>query len=154
MAPSIRPLGQRLTNYCGRPRETRAARAENERSAQHDEYGDEMAAPKIGEMNGRWAVLLKFVLATYPVVLVWAGWIQTSLHNVDNRVTAIEASRFTASDGAALRDRVMEKANVPPTIVVYRLDTMEAALVRIEAKIDRFHLPKAGTNGTRTDDGS
>ena len=29
----------------------------------------------IGNLNGRWAFLLKLFLATYPLVIAWGGWV-------------------------------------------------------------------------------
>ena len=36
-------------------------------------------AQQIGQMNGGWAVLLKMALATYPIVIGWAGWATVEL---------------------------------------------------------------------------
>ena len=116
-----------------------------------------MTQAKVGELNGRWALLLKVGLATYPIVLVlaisWAGWVtKETLRTIAFRDAGPRwtetASRLRR---AQLREWVVEYVaqNVPPQAVRTRLSALEQAsndiridvgkntimLVRIAAKL-------------------
>ena len=88
-------------------------------------------APKtIGSMNGTWAKWFKLVLATTP--LIWGSatafgkYAITELHTLDMRVTKIEESRFTNTDGQQL------------AVDVATLKEQARRIAFIEAKLDRL----------------
>ena len=56
----------------------------------------------VGSLNGKWAVLLKFALATYPMVVMWAVW-------ASSEIVTITATRFDIRDGIALRTELVAK---------------------------------------------
>ena len=63
----------------------------------------------IGNLNGRWAFLLKMFLATYPLVLAWGGWVTwETISCVEARANSrmAEDVRTVIRDVAAL-DRKM-----------------------------------------------
>ena len=58
--------------------------------------------------------------------------------SLDRRVTRIEANRFTEADGAALIERMNNKADrdeVPPPEVVVRLDRLEEDLREVKRDV-------------------
>lgn len=56
-----------------------------------------MSRTPIGQMNGWWGMLLRFMLITYPLVLSWSGWITTS--TVLNNEFRERGDRFTGVPG-------------------------------------------------------
>ena len=73
-----------------------------------------MAGQSIGELQGAWSLLFRIALIVFPA---WAGWLSIYMIKIDNRVTAIEANRFTSADGKDLYAELSMKANrdeVPP----------------------------------------
>ena len=87
----------------------------------------------IGQLNGRWALLLKVALGTYPVILAaaitWSVWVTANIFEL--RAFAQQGPRWTAKD-AELQTAIIKawtegrfKAEVPPKVVVERLIRLE-----------------------------
>ena len=55
-----------------------------------------MPGKPIGQMNGKWAFLTKLVLATYPLVMLWAVWVTAS--QFDDLAFRKYGPRFTQED--------------------------------------------------------
>ena len=95
-----------------------------------------MARPHvpIGQLNGRWAALLKLALLTYPILLTagltWATWVTASVLELNTFMRA--GPRWTEKD-AQIQTGVIQQwvdarieAKVPPVAVVTRLVALEA----------------------------
>lgn len=67
---------------------------------------------RIGDMNGKWAALLKMGLVVLPLVLGSAialgVWTVRTVSAHDARLASFEATRFTDRDGAELRSEWRE----------------------------------------------
>jgi len=59
---------------------------------------------KVGQLNGPWSVLLRFLLATYPLIIVWAVWVTSSI-SINCADIAVINSRLYA----------VEKIEIPPS---------------------------------------
>jgi hypothetical protein len=88
----------------------------------------------IGQLNGRWAMLLKVGLATYPILLAagltWATWVTASVMELNTFMRG--GPRWTEKD-AQIQTGVIQQwvdarieAKVPPVAVVARLVALEA----------------------------
>jgi len=87
----------------------------------------------IGQLNGRWAMLLKVTLATYPVILAgaitWSVWVTVNIFEL--RAFAQQGPRWTAGAGTDATAVVKEwverkfKDEVPPKTVIERLTRLE-----------------------------
>lgn len=58
-----------------------------------------MSRIPIGQMNGWWGMLLRFMLATYPIILSWGVWVTTS--TVLNNEFRGRGDRFTGTPGCS-----------------------------------------------------
>ena len=87
----------------------------------------------IGQLNGRWALLLKVALGTYPVILAaavtWSVWVTANIFEL--RAFAQQGPRWTAKDAeiqtAVVKEWVEDKFSneVPPKPVTERLTRLE-----------------------------
>jgi hypothetical protein len=87
----------------------------------------------IGQLNGRWALLLKVALGTYPVILAaaitWSVWVTANIFEL--RAFAQQGPRWTAKDAelqtAVVKEWVEDKFRneVPPKPVTERLVRLE-----------------------------
>ena len=64
----------------------------------------------IGQMNGPWALLLKFSLVTYPIlasaIISWGIWVTANVYEIQN--FRHFGDRFTQVEGDALRADMLE----------------------------------------------
>ena len=92
-----------------------------------------MASQPIGQLNGRWAAMLKVTLATYPIILAaaitWSVWVTCNIFEL--RAFAQQGPRWTAQD-AELQTAIIKewtegrfKVEVPPKVVIERLTRLE-----------------------------
>jgi hypothetical protein len=96
---------------------------------------------RIGNIDGPWAMGLKFLLATYPVLLAWVGWISTE--TIVTREFRNRGDRFTVTDAQVMRREIdAQFASMPPKDWRDKYITMEkdlkefqAVLVRIETTL-------------------
>ena len=110
-----------------------------------------MTAPRetrIGELNGRWALLIKVMLATYPIVvsgqLAWATWVTSNVFHLQPdkpRYTFADAERQHAQMWRAFdarmdalppddwRDRILSTER--------QLRTIEANQIKILSKLEQ-----------------
>ena len=92
-----------------------------------------MASQPIGQLNGRWAAMLKVALATYPIILAaaitWSVWVTANIFEL--RAFAQQGPRWTAKDAeiqtAVVKEWVEDKFRneVPPKPVIERLVRLE-----------------------------
>lgn len=87
-----------------------------------DDQAVETAEKRHAESEKRWIGLIQTILLV--IVIPISGWLLLRSVDQGERLTAIEASRFTPEDAKALEDRVTNPINT-------RLD-------RIEDKLDRL----------------
>jgi hypothetical protein len=74
------------------------------------------------------------------IIAPLAAWSLTRIIDYGERITRIEASRFSSTDGDILRDRIRvvesaASANVPPAWLVTQMQKLENRLDRIEDRI-------------------
>jgi hypothetical protein len=122
---------------------------------------------RIGEMNGKWAVLLRFGLATYPFVLAaslgFSVWVVQGIFRsdaTDERMIAISAEResnfrerlnatvkmandaYTAKDAAILESkleaRVDAKISLTQQMMVAKIETMSRDLTEIKISLAKL----------------
>ena len=62
---------------------------------------------QIGQMNGPWALLLRFALATYPMMVGWAVWVTGSVYEL--RGFQNRGDRFTLVDGMRMERDINAK---------------------------------------------
>lgn len=86
---------------------------------------------RIGSLNGKWAMLFKLALASYPFVLAWAVWVTSNIFAAQSFMFSGE--RFTKSDGLLLEARMTERV---ATITEWKSEIL-VRLARIEEKLDR-----------------
>lgn len=68
---------------------------------------------KIGQLNGKWALLFKVALASYPFVIAWAVWMT---HNqYEDNAFRMSGERFTKTDALVLKESLIEKINAAPS---------------------------------------
>ena len=81
-----------------------------------------MASQPIGQLNGRWAAMLKVALATYPIILAaaitWSVWVTCSIFEL-----RASAQIQTAVVKEWVEDKFRDE--VPPKVVVERLIRLE-----------------------------
>jgi hypothetical protein len=79
----------------------------------------------IGNMNGPWAVMLRFVLASYPLLLIWGAWVTVntvkdiSFRGEGERFTRVDAEEQTLLLQRVLGDRL--------TVIEVKLNDMVPA---------------------------
>ena len=89
-----------------------------------------MTREKIGEMNGGWAMMLKVALASYPLVLAWAGW-------ASYEIVAMTANRWTSKNQAEYAaEHARDHAKLPPNHVTAAIESASHRISRLEG----FHL--------------
>ena len=97
---------------------------------------------RIGNIDGMWAVGLKFLLATYPAMLVWVGWV--SAETIRNKEFRDRRECFTHVEAQVMRREIdAQFAALPPKdwrdkyIAMERdLKEYQAVLIRIETTLD------------------
>lgn len=74
-----------------------------------------MADP-IGNLNGKWGVLFKILLGTYPFVIMWGGWVTKSVFETraDLDSFASAGDRFSLQDAYSLERRIDQKIDTLP----------------------------------------
>ena len=92
-----------------------------------------MAAKKLGDLNGYWALLLKVTLAIVPIIAAMAGWATKEVLANSRDVAVMKQNRFTSKDGLEVWKqieslRVKCELGAPPQWVVDRLNRMETKL--------------------------
>lgn len=114
-----------------------------------------MTKQTLGELNGRWTVLFKVVLAIIPFCVLGLGWtyravgsLNDSVGNVRIAVAAIQANRFTSEHGlevwkeiAAIRETI---AALPPDRFEDKVDELakNQQLILQELAVLKERLPK------------
>ena len=117
-----------------------------------------MAEPRrksIGNMNGTWAYLFKFSLVLMVgVVVPWCVWLSLMLFSFGDRLTTIEANRWTAADQASYQAAEVGAfkdiwiainklpTEVPPVWFLDRFNRLEAKVDTLEEKIDTLRTVK------------
>ena len=97
----------------------------------------------IGELNGKWSILFRLALATYPFLITWCVWV--TVQEFQDIAFRNAGGRFSETDGARLKAELIEKINAMPSqewrdrIINIERDQREIAraLVRIETKLER-----------------
>ena len=98
-----------------------------------------MTRQPIGNLNGHWATLLRFCLATYPLLIGWAGWVtveqvkDSEFRKMGPRLTpAMQAAKDEAHAVAILSEasRMLQShANLPGhAVMVERVDDVLSEL--------------------------
>lgn len=98
---------------------------------------------RIGELNGKWAFLLKITVVCVPLSLPWFVW--STSEAFANQSFRNSGERFTQLDGAMLRADIMSViAGLPPPEWRDRIKQVEAnqnemmrSIARIEAQLNR-----------------
>jgi len=113
----------------------------------------------IGQMNGRWAFLLKLALLTYPILLTagltWATWVTASVLELNTFMHA--GPRWTEKD-AKIQTGVIQEwvrgwvdkrlvESVPPKDVIRRLDTLEQITAATNSRVSQNTILLAQTTG-------
>lgn len=101
----------------------------------------------VGELNGRWAWIFKLALVLVPITATATGAVIGVTYNNANRLTAIEANRFTAADGLEVWKEIAkireEMATIPrenpPAWFVARMDCLETQ-IRDLSKVVNQHI--------------
>jgi hypothetical protein len=123
-----------------------------------------MAGKPIGELNGKWALLLKIGLASIPVGAVflsaiavpWTRWVTTELGKHEASVQVTEQWKLT-NPGFTLQDannlRLTIKDEVGKEMVkeiTVKLDNMQQAITRLESAVEALKQHRtAANNGDR-----
>lgn len=98
---------------------------------------------KIGQLNGKWAMLFKIALASHPFVIALMVWIVGE--TFANKAFRESDERFTKSDGLVLRAELVERmASLPSQEWKDRIADIDkrsqetlTRLVRIEAVLTK-----------------
>lgn len=89
----------------------------------------------IGRLNGKWAILMRVLLATYPFLLLWAAWItREQVLDTDFRQ---RGDRWTLQQGEENVRRI-ERLEVLMDTLEVRLDRISDQLARIETRVMEF----------------
>lgn len=110
--------------------------------------GDTTTIKRIGELNGTWAGLFKFVQILIPVLGIslvpWAIYVTGNLHSLDVRTTKIESwmslgPRFTPADADALRMKILSEVKIQAdannAAILQKLDQLEAVIVDLKVQL-------------------
>ena len=79
----------------------------------------------IGNMNGPWAVMLRFVLASYPLLLIWGAWV--TINTVKDISFRGEGERFTRHDAEEQTLLLQRVLGDRLTVIEVKLDDMVPA---------------------------
>lgn len=86
----------------------------------------------IGRLNGKWSVLMRVLLATYPILLAWAAWVtREQVLDTDFRQ---RGDRWTMQQGEENQRRIERLESLMDTLEV-RLDKISDQLARIETHV-------------------
>lgn len=97
-----------------------------------------MNATKLGELNGAWSLLFRIALIVFPA---WAGWMSLYTIRIDNRLVAVESSRFTSSDGQQLYRELGMKADkddVPPEWLKTKVKEIKDQVVDLHKEVSQI----------------
>jgi len=72
-----------------------------------------MEKKEIGSLNGPWSALLRFLLATYPLVILWAVWVTVSI-TANCSLIAVMQTRLA----------VVEEVEIPPDWFKQKVEKM------------------------------
>lgn len=87
---------------------------------------------EIGKLNGKWSLLLKIFLGTYPFIVLWAIWVTSSIFELEKFKE--RGDRFTKDDGNKINVRVarieteltvVREVENPPPWFKERVDSLE-----------------------------
>jgi hypothetical protein len=100
---------------------------------------NETRKKQIGDLNGLWALLLKLLLATYPVVLAWTVWVTSETFK--NQAFRSAGDRFTLPMAADLEKRINEKfATLPPQDWRNKINDIAADVRTLQAAVQNNAL--------------
>ena len=98
---------------------------------------------KIGEMNGWWAFLVKFVLATYPMGAMWMVWVTVCIFSLQPY-----EPRYTHKDAEILRaELLIEMGQLPPPEWRKKIDEMAHNQQQILIRLERIQAELARESG-------
>jgi len=105
-------------------------------------------AQKVGELNGRWSVLLRFALATHTILilpmLAWGTWItslafelrqESALASHSMTIFMAEGARYTEKDAARDRSILREGITVDLTEIKSLLKEHRRLLDELQKEI-------------------
>ena len=102
----------------------------------------------IGQLNGKWGMLLKVALATYPFVLAWAVFVTVNIFEL--KAFASAGPRWTKVD-AELQEKTIHEwvsakiaAEVPPRQVIQRLDRLETVTDKTAEQVHKNAIALTG----------
>lgn len=99
-----------------------------------------LPAKKIGELNGIWAMLLKFQLAVFtavlPLVLIWCGWLTSQAFQA--QAFRESGERFTEAEARLLEDRAREARSALSAVYSAKVEATNIRLVAIERDITKI----------------
>ena len=58
-------------------------------------------------MNGPWAIMLRFMLASYPFIIAWAIWVTKSMYEL--KAFSNSGARFSLQDAYSMERRTEDK---------------------------------------------
>lgn len=82
----------------------------------------------LGELNGRWTMMFKIAVIIVPLLTLHAAWIGHEVIESGKAIAAIQANRFTGSDGLEVWKEI---ANIQKTIAALPPDRFEDKVQRI-----------------------
>lgn len=84
--------------------------------------------------------MFKVALATYPFILAWAIYVTTAIDFIGDRVSIIEATRFTLVDSIHMKEEIISHS--PPEWVNRELIVLKRRMDTLDARdlVDRHSL--------------
>lgn len=97
----------------------------------------------IGDMNGKWAMALKFTLASYPIlvgaILAWGIWVTDQIYNLKGFTSA--GDRFTLQDAYSLERRIDQRIDaLPPSEWKAKIDGTSKELLILREENRKLQL--------------
>lgn len=105
---------------------------------------------RIGNMNGPWAIVFKFALATYPFFIVWSVWVTGNVY--DYIGWKGKGERFTAGDGQIIVTKMHEEVRSEQATMRNEIRTEQtAAFAKLEAKIEGVQVSQMSMRESLSD---
>lgn len=88
---------------------------------------------KIGQLNGKWAMLFKVAMSTYPLILAWGVWVTTEIY-----ASREVRGQVVTKDGFKDFQVSVEKELLRSSLSDEWKSEIRAARVKLEAVSDRL----------------
>lgn len=102
----------------------------------------------IGMLNGKWSLLLRIALASYPLILAWCVWV--TKNEFEDIAFRTQGDRFSYSDSLKLRADIEDKINKLPSQDwrdrIIAMEVNQQVMIKQLTRLETMTLKQNGSN--------